>query len=146
MNSPNQTPTRPGGGEPPPDGNPADPATLGELLERLIDQRGYKTLAELARHTTIPYPTLWAWQQRTRNLQRPPAIKVLKKFADDLNVPEATVFRAAGRAVPQHGQLADDELELLHLYQELGTTDKAFAGQMLRSLAERVRDQKVTRS
>jgi transcriptional regulator with XRE-family HTH domain len=146
--------TDPGGPRRQPDGaNPeaesaAAPATLGELMDWLIDQRGYRSLAQVAKQTDIPYSTLWAWKQRTRNVQRPPAAQILRQFAADLDLPEGMVFRAAGRAysATTAGELGDDELQVLHLYQELAPADREFAEQMLRNLAERTRRQDVTRS
>ena len=145
MNSANPAaPVTPGAGDPAPD---SGPGTLGELIAQVMDQRGYRNLRELSRHTpSVPYQTLWAWKEGSRNLHRPPAAKVLQGFAADLNLPEAVVFRAAGRAYPQAGDLDGADLQVLHLYHELAPGDRAIAESLLRQLADRARDQQVTRS
>jgi hypothetical protein len=110
-----------------------------------MDTRGWTNLRQLSRHTTVPYQTLWSWKKATRNLRRPPAAPILKKVAEDLNLSESMVFRAAGRDYPRQGALDDGELQVLHLYQELTPEDKELAESMLRNLAERIRSQPVTR-
>ena len=125
---------------------PPEPTTLGELLQHVMDQRGWENLKQLSRHTQVPYQTLYAWLKATRNMRRPPAVPVLQQLAKDLDLSEAMVFRAAGRAYDQPDELDAAELQVLHLYQELDPADKAIAETMLRSLAERARDPRITRS
>jgi transcriptional regulator with XRE-family HTH domain len=119
-----------------------EPASLAELLQYVMDERGYTSLKELSRHTEVPYQTLYAWLRATRNVKRPPAVSVLQQFAADLHLSEALVFRAAGRAFPEPGALDGAELQVLHLYQELDDADRRVAEQMLRSLAERAAGQR----
>jgi transcriptional regulator with XRE-family HTH domain len=109
--------------------NPADggqpPGTLSALLDQLIDRNSYNSLRELSRHTSIPYQTLWSWQKGTRNLKRPPTVETIRKFAADFGLPEATVFRAAGRAYTDPGALDANSLALLELYKSLPDDDQA---------------------
>jgi hypothetical protein len=107
---------------------PADggqpPGTLAALLDHVIDRNGYNSLREMSRHTAIPYQTLWSWQKGTRNRKRPPTVDVIRAFAADFGVPEATVFRAAGRAYSDPGSLDTSSLELLELYKALPPRDQ----------------------
>src|SRR5579872_2065719 len=121
----------------------SEPDSLGALLQWIMDQRGYANLAQLSKHTTIPYATMWSWTNGSRNTQRPPRVDILKKLAADFNLSEAIVFNAAGRKF-EEPQLADAELQVVHLYRELPPEDRALAEQMLRGLAERHRNQTAT--
>jgi hypothetical protein len=112
-----------------------EPKTLGELLDYIIDARGYRSLAELARHTSIPAKTLYSWHIGTRNLKRPPSPQVLAAFAADLNWPEEMVFRAAGRAYP--GQPLDPgKLEVAHLWRQLEPWEQRAAERLMRDMIE----------
>jgi len=124
-------------------GEPAGPDSLASLVNWIMDERGYANLRQLSRHTRVPYQTLYAWKTGTRNLQRPPAVPILQHLAEDFNLSEAMVFRAAGRAYDQPDELSTDELQVLHLYKELDEADRALAESMLRNLADRARDQQV---
>src|ERR1700730_15343303 len=117
--------------------SPAEPASLGELITWVMDRRGYTNLMQLSKQTRVPYQTLWAWKQGSRNMRRRPAVPILQQLAQDLNLSDAMVFHAAGRAFSQPGDLSEGELQVLHLYQELSPEDREFAETMLRNLAER---------
>ena len=136
---------RAGGGstDPRAGGESAGPDSLAALVNWIMDDRGFANLRQLSRQTRVPYQTLYAWKTGTRNLQRPPAVPILKQLAEDFNLSEAIVFRAAGRAFDQPDELSQGELQVLHLYQELDEEDRAIAESMLRSLAERARHQQV---
>jgi hypothetical protein len=108
--------------------NPADGGqpldSLSALLDHVIDRNGYGSLHELASHTTIPYKTLYAIHKGTRNRKRPPTVEWIQTFARDFGMPEATVFRAAGRAYSDPGSLDSLSLELLELFKALPHDDQ----------------------
>lgn len=108
-----------------PTGQDPGPDSLSKLIADVIDRRGYSSLSEMARHTDIPYPTLWAWEKGTRNQKRPPTVQVLRMFATDFGVPESVVFRAAGRAYSDPGALDSESLTLLELFKSLPSGDQA---------------------
>src|ERR1700758_3860103 len=101
--------------QPPVNGPPSQqqPRSLAELLDDIIGRRGFRNLTDLSRHTTIPYKTLWAWSKGSRNTKRPPAVPVLRKFAEDMGLPESVVFRAAGRTYTDPGALDEESQELV---------------------------------
>jgi hypothetical protein len=113
-------------GRTPPDGLPQQqPNSLVELLNEIIARRGYRNLTELSRHTTVPYKTLWAWSKGSRNTKRPPSVIVLRKFAEDMSLPESVVFRAAGRTYTDPGALDEESLELVDRFKTLPPDDQA---------------------
>jgi transcriptional regulator with XRE-family HTH domain len=101
------------------------PDSLAALLAEVMTRRGYSSLLELSSHTSIPYSTLWAWQRGTRNQKRPPSVQVLRTFAADFSMPEAVVFRAAGRSYADPGALDGLALEMLELLKSLASDDQA---------------------
>jgi len=114
-----------------------EPQSLGELINMVIDRHGYRSLADMQRQTSIPYQTLWAWQQGLRSVKRPPSPVVLKIFAADYGLPEAMVFRAAGRKYDETGGIDAESQELLHLWQQLTDQDRRTVDRLIRDLIAR---------
>jgi transcriptional regulator with XRE-family HTH domain len=110
------------------------PGTLRDLIHWLMDDRGYASLQALARQTSIPYSTIWAWQDGTRAAEFPPSEKVLRTLAADFGLPERVVFRAAGRAVPEPGEPDADTQRIVHLYSALSAVDRALVTAVARHL------------
>ena len=101
------------------------PNSLAELLRQIMDRRGYRKLTEVAEQTTVPYKTLWSWHNGSRNAKRPPSVTVLRKFAEDMSLPESVVFRAAGRTYTDPGVLDEESLELVDRFKTLPPDDQA---------------------
>jgi len=114
---------------------PPEPKTLGELLDRVMDTRGYHSLAELARHTSVPDKTLYAWRSGTRNRKRAPRRSQLHAFAEDLNWPEGMVFRAAGLTYDEPA-VDPEALEISHLWRQLSPAEKRMTERLMRDLIE----------
>lgn len=95
------------------------PTNFAELFDLIMDRNGYENLHRLADHTSIPYKTLWSWKDGTRSAVRSPAASVLRKFAADMGMPEALVFKAAGRSYTDPGALDDGALQLVSEYKGL---------------------------
>lgn len=120
-----------------PDTERPPPASMGELLDYVMATRDYRSLAELARHTTIPYQTLWAWHNRSRSMKRAPARPVLTRFARDFGLPETMVFLAAGLTPPEPGPVMDPEdIKIAHLWRQLPDPKRKAVEAMIRAMLD----------
>jgi hypothetical protein len=99
------------------------PESAAELFKYIMDRNGYRHLHELSNHTSIPYKTLWSWQDGSRSAKRPPSVTVLRNFAKEMGTPEAIVFRAMGRAYNEPGALDDESIDLINQFKLLPEGD-----------------------
>ena len=107
-----------------PDDERPPPTSMAGLFDEIMYRNGYANLHQLAEHTTISYKTLWSWRDGSRSAKRPPSPVVLRRFASEMRVPEAMVFRAAGRAYTDPGPLDEEALELVNHYKALPPVDQ----------------------
>jgi hypothetical protein len=109
------------------------PSSLAELVTHVMDREEYPSLSEMARHTTIKYKTLWTWKQDMRKQIRPPTEQTLRTFAADFRLPEAVVFRAAGRSWSDPAELDGESLELVHAFKAIPAKARPGALAILRA-------------
>ncbi len=123
----------------------SEPENLGDLVQLVLDRDGYHSLRAMAGDTSIPYQTIYAWSRGTRNNVRPPTEAILRTFASDFRLPEATVFRAAGRSYngPQTKVDAEGQ-KLLELYGMLPKRDRERLIRIVAIISAMSHNQRVT--
>lgn len=92
------------------------------------------TQTELAKRSGIPLATINSWIRGKRGMEgRGPEPDALRAVASALNLPVETVFRAAGRWLPQEEDLTREQI-ILSMWRTLGPRDRALIEAILRAM------------